>query len=74
MSAICRGCGAPIVWAVLENGTKVPLDPKPPVYHTGTLRPDGGVNATRDREALVSHFATCPQANQFSGKGRKEKS
>lgn len=72
MNAICRGCGAEIVWGVTPNGKRIPLDPRPPVYYTGTLRGDGGVNCERDREAMVSHFATCPQANRFSGSRRKE--
>lgn len=72
MSATCRGCGAEIVWGVTSDGKRIPLDPRPPVYHTGTLREDGGVNCERDREALVSHFATCREANRFSGSRRKE--
>lgn len=71
MTAKCRGCGAEIVWGIQPNGVRVPLDPKPPVYRTGTLRPDGAVNITREREALVSHFATCRDANRFSGSSRK---
>lgn len=31
ITAICK-CGKTIVWGVLEDGTKVPLDPAPAVY------------------------------------------
>lgn len=72
MSAHCRGCGAEIVWGVTADGKRIPLDPRPLVYRTGTLLPDGGVRCERDREALASHFGTCPQANRFSGSRRKE--
>ncbi len=72
MTAKCRGCGKDIVWGVLANGIRVPLDPRPPVYRTGTLRGDGTVNIARDTEALVTHFATCSEANAFSGKRRNK--
>ena len=72
--ATCRGCGKPIVWAIDPDGKRIPLDPKPPVYR---LWPSGcTVNSTdqdqcqRDRGAMVSHFATCPDANRFSGSNR----
>jgi hypothetical protein len=71
MSATCRGCGKNIVWAILENGKKIPLDPTPPCY---VLTACGGPEpaAVRDRGVMVSHFATCPKANQFSGSKKKE--
>lgn len=69
----CRGCGREIVWGLTAEGKRIPLDPRPPVYRTGALLPGGdGVHCERDREALVSHFATCPTAQQFSGSRRKE--
>lgn len=71
MSATCRGCGKEIVWGVTNDGKKIPLDPRPPVYRIFT-HPEGFIGAERDREALCSHFATCPKANQFSGSRRKE--
>lgn len=65
----CRGCGAPIVWGKTDEGTRVPLDPKPPVYR---VREDlGGYAIERVEATFVSHFATCSSANRFSGRNRK---
>lgn len=61
----CKGCSKPIVFAVLSDGKRVPLDPRPPVYDV-TEYPDGTYAATRSLESMVSHFATCPKANDFS--------
>ena len=65
----CRGCGKPMIWAEDNEGKNIPLDPKPPVYELmGENR--GKSLVRRHRQAFVSHFATCPDAAQFS-KGRK---
>ena len=68
-SSACRGCGKPICWGVTADGKRIPLDPRPPVYR---IVNDAGGNEVveRDKNAMVSHFATCPKANEFSG-GRK---
>lgn len=58
--AACKGCGAKILWGADEDGKAIPLDPSAPVYEE-----DGSV-IRRTRLAYVSHFKTCPQANQFS--------
>jgi hypothetical protein len=67
--ANCKGCGVPIVWAELENGKRVPLDPRPAVYEVTLegIAPEA-LSATRAdrRRFMVSHFATCPDANRFS--------
>lgn len=70
----CKGCGRPILWATnTETGKMVPLDPTAPVYILST-HGDGETKtccrAPTDAFA-VSHFATCPEANQFSGKSRR---
>lgn len=62
----CKGCDAPIVWGRTSLGHAVPLDPKPPVYQ---LTESGAL--VRMTNAMVSHFATCPKANDFSGSRRK---
>ena len=79
--SICKGCGARIVWARCES-TTIPLDPRAPVYR---VRETGsGRNAALEAERmprtiedhtvafLVSHFATCPKANQCSASRKKK--
>jgi len=57
-------CGKRIVWAVTADGKKIPLDPAPAVYEVDTVNP---TTCERTKTAMVSHFATCPKANDFSG-------
>ena len=72
----CRGCGKQILFVTTCDGKTVPLDPTPPVYHR-IYDPDSGVHfwirGSNDPEptAMVSHFATCRAANDFSGSGQK---
>ena len=72
--ARCRGCGAPIVWAKGTEGGAIPLDPRAIVYDV-VEETDGTLRARKVQRALrgdmknghaVSHFATCPKANEFS--------
>ncbi len=56
------------MWGELRGGKKIPLDPKPPVYFYSML--DGQA----ERAAVghyVTHFATCPKANDFSASKKK---
>ena len=72
--AVCRGCGAAMVWCSSTTGGTVPLDPCPVA--------DGNlvfVDATRRVVAYLrtgevvpagtaryrSHFSSCPEAAQF---------
>lgn len=71
----CQGCGKRILFARVtkldgEEG-HVPLDPVPAVYHVA-YNEDGSAEATKAtrHRVMVSHFATCPKANEFSG-GKK---
>lgn len=63
----CRSCGAPIVWAVTAAGKRMPLDAEP-VYAIGSgvvsLNGDEVAVVERPRPLYVSHFATCPNADQ----------
>lgn len=70
----CKGCGAEILWAKNENDKMIPLDAKAPVYLIKDVK-DGETRCLRvGRDDLpacyVSHFSTCPKANEFSG-GKK---
>lgn len=72
----CRGCGKKILWARTSDGRRIPLDPSAPVYVLLSDAECGDQNGpvvilhpAADRKLKgpwVSHFATCPQANQFS--------
>ena len=79
--SLCRGCGKPILWGTEEGtGRRLPLDPTPPVYEVQGFYDGGdtgegqdiGVTAVRRHfKAYVSHFATCPKANEFSGSKKR---
>jgi len=57
----CPGCGKPIVWGVTVEGTRVPLDPREPVY---AYEPQHeSITAVRRRDMYVSHFSICLPAN-----------
>ena len=72
----CKLCGRPIIWAVDRKGQRIPLDPKPAVYHV--FVDNGVLVAERDRPSenmmgapmahLVSHFATCPNVGDLKRK------
>lgn len=78
-NAICRGCGAPILWIRTPARKTMPCDPEGVVYWqspTGLnkiVTPNGEVvSADLDGDpqlatgvGYVSHFATCPQAGRF---------
>jgi hypothetical protein len=75
----CRGCGKEIVWGTTEEGTKIPLDPRAPVYSLGPRKigesaafgeTHGDQLVKRTSLAMVSHFATCPKASQFSASNK----
>lgn len=70
-NAKCRGCGKSIVWGETKDGKKIPLDPRPPVY---SVRKDplSGTVLERALDCMVTHFATCPQASQFSASNKKQ--
>jgi hypothetical protein len=53
----CQACGAPIIWRKTKNGDYVPLDAEP------VISPDGEL-------LYVSHFATCPKAEQWRKKAK----
>ena len=62
----CKACGCPLMFVKTPDGKTMPLDVRAHVYKV-----ENGV-AVRIQERYVSHFFTCPKANQFSGSNRKE--
>ena len=71
MSSACK-CGKRLVWGTDSAGKRHPLDASAPVFELiGDPQRDllgAPVDAMveRTRRAFVTHFATCPLANQFS--------
>lgn len=77
MPDLCSSCKARIRWAVTQTGRRIPLDPDPTARGNVRLEPaaPAGVAQTaivipadqRARYAgqlYLSHFATCPYADQ----------
>ena len=67
-ASTCKGCGHPVLWAVLADGTRIPLDRTAPVYVLSGEQEGGQVVVSRHARAYVSHFSTCRDADAFSGK------
>lgn len=68
------GCGAPITWAVLGDGRKVPLDVTEPVYQLFAY--DQGQKAypiVRVAGHKVDHRSVCPlrKANRQGNQGTR---
>lgn len=63
-SSACKSCGALIKWATTKSGKKMPLDMKPT---TGRLEDGSWV------QVRISHFITCPSAEQHKTSQQKEK-
>jgi hypothetical protein len=63
--SLCDYCGIRLVWGTTPEGTRVPLDPRAPVYRfdgeTALLIPmdDSGVRAY-----MVNHYSTCPKVTR----------
>ena len=63
----CRSCRAEIIWALTENGKRIPLDRKREKRFVLWDHPDGDFRAVMT-EVYVPHFATCPQAGEWRRK------
>lgn len=76
--AKCRSCGAPIIWIKTQGGKSMPCDPDLTMYWQKPgaagkiVTPNGEVISctfTGDMRhatglGYVSHFSTCPHADQ----------
>lgn len=80
----CRSCGLDIIWCLSPAGKRMPLDARPveqlpdPKPKTLYWIEDGDPPQAYKVDALgtmepdirrASHFATCAQARQWSGRG-----
>lgn len=71
----CRDCGAEMAWAKWrDSGKGIPLNPEPDVergnlilHEDGTVEKCTYLAAARERgdDLYVTHFATCPSADNF---------
>lgn len=57
----CRSCRARVIFLETEAGKSMPVD-------ADTVDPGDRLYDSSKHE---SHFRTCPDANKFSGKGRR---
>lgn len=74
MAATCKSCGAPVRWAKTIKGRPIPLDPIPApngnviISEEGTALvyagPAGIAARYQDEPRYLSHFATCPNADE----------
>jgi hypothetical protein len=68
MSAKCSSCGAEIIWAISDNGNRMPLDAKVEKRFTLTFGdssdPEWNPPVAHLANTYISHFATCPNAAQ----------
>lgn len=61
----CRSCSKPIEWATLaDSGKKIPLDVPVVVKSTTQANDDRLI----DHVEPLTHFATCPDADQWRRK------
>ena len=75
----CKKCGKEIVWIKTPGGKSMPCDPNQVVYYKKKggsqkiVTPNGevvsaelsGSPGTETGVGYISHFATCPAADQF---------
>lgn len=63
--SFCKGCGKQIAWGITVEGKKIPLDTSVQVYKR--FSDSEVVERVPSGSMGISHFLTCPKANQFSG-------
>lgn len=70
--SVCKSCDAEIIWCETNSGKKMPLDATPNpdakpgfVVIKGVATVASAADVKLHRDIHASHFATCPQANQW---------
>jgi len=58
--ALCKSCGAEVIWARTEGGKNMPLNAKPEKRFVLTGRASESASYV---ETFQSHFSTCPNAD-----------
>lgn len=64
MSARCRSCNAPIIWAATRGGRRIPLDAKPTKRAVFAVDDPSASRTVDVVDAYTTHFETCPNASQ----------
>ena len=82
----CRSCGKEIRWVETFSGKKMPVDAEKIYFYAGDgkelfvtdggavihgTRTPGNVQDVGSRAGYISHFATCPNADQHRKRGDK---
>lgn len=65
----CKSCGTPMIWTDTPKGKRMPLD-------ATTLQRRMVLNAEGQAivaDTFLSHYATCPHADHFRKKARRER-
>ena len=72
MSA-CRSCGARITWLETAAGKPIPVnedpDPAGNIVAIGKMAHMLKKGEETDQPRYLSHFVTCPQGNEWRGRG-----
>jgi hypothetical protein len=64
----CKGCGAPIIWITTPEGKAHPVDAKPMKVYVKVREVLDGFEdeeVWKLQDGFMTHFATCPKANEF---------
>lgn len=65
-------CGATIEWKVLPSGVRCPMQRVKTIYAGGMDERVGKIETGRPMPPMyVSHFETCPKANEFSRRRKR---
>lgn len=69
----CRSCQASIIWAITASGKRIPIDAEPAERPSGLFRLEPAapgyefwpraISVSSER-VYLSHFVTCPNADQ----------
>ena len=60
--ALCKGCGAEIIFVITDAGKTMPLDAQP---EKRFILIGARVPTARLEDVYTSHFASCPKAEAF---------
>lgn len=67
----CRSCDAPIIWAVTQRGSRIPLDAKHQLGFVVEGERVHGAPRVSQKRVYTTHFATCPKADQHRKRGQR---